>query len=154
MNPEQRSDRRLRVVLDTNVLISGSIRPGGNEYTVIQLGIEGEIQVYLSPFILVEVERVLSTKFQWPTSQVERTLANIQQWAIIVEPAREVTVIERDEDDNHILECCLEAQADYLITGDRRALLPLSQFENTIIVNAAAFLAAFESSLTSEGQEQ
>jgi putative PIN family toxin of toxin-antitoxin system len=115
---------------------------------VIQLGIEGEIQVYLSSFILAEVERVLSIKFQWPRLQVERVLANIQQWAIIVEPTREVTVIERDEDDNHILECCLEAQADYLVTGDRRDLLPLSQFENTAIVNAADFLVAFEAFLT------
>jgi putative PIN family toxin of toxin-antitoxin system len=144
MNLEQRSGRRLRVVCDTNVLISGLIRPGGNEDAVIQLAIEGEIQVYLSPFILAEVERVLSTKFQWARPQVDRVLENIQQWAIIVEPTREVSAVETDEDDNHILACCLEIQADYLVTGDRRDLLPLRQVENTAIVNAADFLIEFQ----------
>ena len=140
MNPVQSSARKLRVVFDTNVILSGLIRPGGNEDAVIQLGIEGEIQVYLSPFILAEVERVLVTKFQWPRPQVQRALANLQQWAILVEPTQAVTAVQTDPDDNHILECCLAVQANYLVIGDRRDLLPLGSFQDTRIINAAAFL--------------
>lgn len=140
MNPVPSSARPLRVVFDTNVILSGLIRPGGNEDAVIQLGIEGEIQVYVSPFILAEVERVLNIKFRWPTLRIERVLANIRLWANLVEPTQAVTVVRTDPDDNYILECCLEAQANYLVTGDRRDLLPLGSFQNTRIINAAAFL--------------
>jgi putative PIN family toxin of toxin-antitoxin system len=140
MNPVPSSARTLRVVFDTNVILSGLIRPGGNEDAVLQLGIEGEIQVFISPFILAEVERVLGTKFRWPRPLTERVLANIQFWATVVEPTQAVTAVHTDPDDNNILECCLESQADYLVTGDRRDLLPLGSFQNTRIINAAAFL--------------
>jgi predicted nucleic acid-binding protein len=69
-----------------------------------------------------------------------KALALLQEWATVVQPTVEVIAVEGDEDDNRILECCLECNAHYLITGDQRDLLPLQTFQGTRIVNAATFL--------------
>jgi predicted nucleic acid-binding protein len=58
----------------------------------------------------------------------------------MLHPNINVAVVERNDKDNRVLEYCLESQADYLITGDQRDLLPLSQFHETRIVNARTFL--------------
>ncbi len=54
----------MRVVLDTNVIVSGLNFPG-NERLVLELALRGRFQMYLSPFILEEVEGVLGSKFGW-----------------------------------------------------------------------------------------
>ena len=129
----------LRVVLDTNVIISGLLFDG-NERQTLNLGRNGRIQIYLSPFILSEVDGVLRRKFQHSAGQSAARLAEIRRWARIIEPAQSVSAISRKDADNRILECCLECRADYLVTGDRRDLLPLGSFGGTVICPAAAFL--------------
>jgi putative PIN family toxin of toxin-antitoxin system len=140
MSTEPKSRNAPRVVIDTNVIVSGLNTPRGNEFQILLRGVRGEIQVYLSSFILSEVERVLQTKFGWQPSRVEDAVADIYQWAMVVEPTSRVTVIQRKDSDNRILECCLECEAQYLITGDQRDLLPLQTFQGTRIMNAASFL--------------
>jgi putative PIN family toxin of toxin-antitoxin system len=147
MSTELKPNNTTRVVIDTNVIISG-LNFSGNELQVLELGREGKIEVYLSSFILAEVERILQNKFGWQTSRVEEVVVDILQWVRVVEPTARVTVIQRKDSDNRILECCLECSAHYLITGDQRDLLPLQTFQGTRIMNAATFLqelAALES---------
>lgn len=129
----------LRVALDTNVIISGLLFDG-NERQTLNLGRDGRIQIYLSPFILGEVDGVLQRKFQHSAEQSAARLAEIRRWARIIEPAQSVSAISRKDADNRILECCLECRADYLVTGDRRDRLPLRNFAGTVICTAAAFL--------------
>ena len=59
----------MRVVLDTNIIVSGLNFPG-NERLVLELALRGRFQLCLSPFILDEVAGVLGRKFDW----TERTL--------------------------------------------------------------------------------
>ncbi|MYA04561.1 MAG: hypothetical protein F4Y37_08125 [Caldilineaceae bacterium SB0664_bin_22] len=59
-----------------------------------------------------------------------------------LKPRRHLDVIKPDHADNRILECGLEASADYLVTGDRRHLLPLKKYRGTRIVNTPQFLSA------------
>jgi putative PIN family toxin of toxin-antitoxin system len=119
MSTELKPNNTSRVVIDTNVIISG-LNFSGNELQVLELGREGKIEVYLSSFILAEVERILQNKFGWQTSRVEEVVVDILQWVRVVEPTARVTVIQRKDSDNRILEC----SAHYLITGDQRDLLP------------------------------
>jgi predicted nucleic acid-binding protein len=79
----------------------------------------------------------------WQPSRAEEAVADIRQWVRVVEPRARVTVIQRKDSDNRILECCLECNAHYLVTGDQRDLLPLQTFQGTRIVNAATFLREF-----------
>ena len=142
MSTGQREDRKLRIVYDTNVIISGLFFHG-NEETVLNFGKDGRIDVYVSQYILDELAGVIARKFYHRLSEAEDNLALLLESTIIVEPVQDVSVVQTDPDENHILECCLEANADYLITCDAGDLLPLGSFRNTRIVSAAEFIRIF-----------
>ena len=61
--------------------------------------------------------------------------------AIIVQPKRKISVIKTIEADNRILECAIEANADYIVTGDHKHLQPLKEFQGITILSPAQFLA-------------
>ena len=130
----------MRVVLDTNVIVSGLNFPG-NERLVLELALRGRFELYLSTFILEEAAGVLGRKFGWDeerSSQVLRALGNA---GTVIYPSRLPEVIEGCHADNRILECAVEASADYLVTGDRRHLLPLQEHQGAKILNAPRFLS-------------
>ena len=129
----------MRVVLDTNVIISALNFPG-NERLVLECAREGRFELILSPFILQEVAGVLVRKFGWSHERCAQALDMLQGLATIIEPSRFVSAIEHDHADNRILECALEASAEYLVSGDRRQLLPLEEYEGVTILRAPWFL--------------
>ena len=130
----------MRVVLDTNVVVSGLNFPG-NERLVLELALRGRFEFYLSPFILEEVAGVLGRKFGWDEDRVSEARRTLEKAATVIEPRRLPDVIEANEADNRILECAVEVAADYLITGDRRHLLPLGGHRGVKILNAPRFLS-------------
>ena len=130
----------MRVVLDTNVIVSGLNFPG-NERLVLELALRGRFELCLSPFILKEVAGVLGRKFDWTEERSSQALRALGDAATVVEPRRLPEVVEGGHADNRILECAVEASADYLVTGDRRHLLPLQEHEGVRILNAPRFLS-------------
>lgn len=137
-----RTSHRIKAVTDTNILVSG-LMYSGNERKVLDLGVLGIIEIYLSQHIISELAGVLSRKFHVSEVDLAQGVAHIRRWARIVEPTVSVSLVYRNPADDRILECCLEANADYLITGDRRDLLPLGSFRGTSIVTALEFLNRF-----------
>ena len=133
----------MRVVLDTNVIVSGMNFPG-NERLVLELALRGRFELYLSCFILEELTGVLGRKFGWDEDRVTEARRTLEKAAIVIEPQRLPDVIDANEADNRILECAMEASADYLVTGDRRHLLPLEEHRGTKILNAPRFLSVLE----------
>ena len=131
----------MRVVLDTNVIISALNFPG-NEPMVLELALRGRFEFYLSLFILEEVAGVLTRKFGWDEQRTAQALNVLGNSAIVVEPPRLTEVIEGGHADNRVLECAVAAVADYLVTGDRRHLMPIGEHQETMIVNAPRFLSA------------
>ena len=131
----------MRVVLDTNVIISALNFPG-NERMVLELALRGRFELFLSWFILGEVSGVLTRKFGWGQEQAVRAITTLQNAATVIEPPRLEEVIEGGHADNRVLECAVAANADYLVTGDRRHLLPIGEHRGTTIVNAPRFLSA------------
>lgn len=129
----------MRAVLDTNFIVSG-LNSSGNERIVLGFGRRGRFEWYLSPFILQETAGVLQRKFGWEGESLGRVLAALRNGATLLDPDRIPPVIEGNEADNRILACAVEASADYLVTGDRRHLLPLGRIEGVRIVNAPVFL--------------
>ena len=130
----------MRVVLDTNVIVSGLNFPG-NERLVLELALRGRFQLCLSPFILEEVAGVLGRKFDWAEERSAQAVRALGDAATIVEPRRVPEAIEGGHPDNRILECVVEVSADYLVTGDRRHLLPLEEHQGARILNAPRFLS-------------
>ena len=133
----------MRVVLDTNVIVSGLNFPG-NERLVLELALRGRFELYLSPFILEEVAGVLGRKFGWAEGHSVQALTTLSNASTVIDPQRLPEVIEGDHADNRILECAVEAFTDYLVTGDRRHLLPLGEHQGARILNAPRFLSALE----------
>ena len=133
----------MRVVLDTNVIVSALNFPG-NERMVLDLALRGRFELFLSWFILGEVSGVLTRKFGWDQERTMRAMGALQNAAAIVEPPRLEEVIEGDHPDNRVLECVAAAKADYLVTGDRRHLLPIGEYQGARIVNAPRFLSMLD----------
>ena len=133
----------MRVVLDTNVIVSGLNFPG-NERLALELALRGRFELYLSPFILEEVEGVLGSKFSWEHGRLSQAITVLEEAAIVVEPPHLPEVIGGNHADNRILECVAAVSADYLVTGDRRHLIPLAEHRGAKILNAPLFLTALE----------
>ena len=133
----------MRVVLDTNVIVSGLNFPG-NERLVLELALRGRFELYLSTFILEEAAGVLTRKFDWDEERSSQALRALGNASTVIYPRRLPEVIEGGHADNRILECAVEAAADYLVTGDRRHLLPLEEYVGVRILNAPRFLSELE----------
>ncbi|NWF94151.1 MAG: putative toxin-antitoxin system toxin component, PIN family [Syntrophaceae bacterium] len=129
----------LRVVLDTNILIS-AILFGGKPRQVLEKAIRGEIQLCISEPILDELRGVLGrAKFDYPLEAIQVILAELLAISDFVNPSKRIPLVFEDPEDNRILECAVEAGANYIITGDIH-LLKLGRYENIRIRNAGGFL--------------
>jgi predicted nucleic acid-binding protein len=105
---------------------------------------EGVVELHASPFILGEVGRVLRDKFGWEEERAGRSVAKVGRvTGNIHEPPESVAVIEDNPTDNRILECTLAADAEFVVTGDKKHLLPLGSFRGVLIVGVADSLASF-----------
>ena len=131
----------MRVVLDTNVIVSGLNFPG-NERMVLELALRGRFELFLSWFILGEVFGMLARKFGWDGERAAQVLQGIGNAATIIDPPRLPELIAGGHAGNRILECAVAAGADYLITGDRRRLLPIGEHQGTRIINTPRLLSA------------
>ena len=123
----------LRVVLDTNIYISAILFAGKPE-DIIKLVREGIVEVLISEAIILEIAEVLRRKFGWESWQISRVIDDIRETATLTIPQQIISLLE-DDDDNRVLECAVEGGADYIITGDKRHLLPLKEYEGIRIVS-------------------
>ncbi len=133
----------MKVVLDTNVIVSGFTHTG-NESLVLDMARDSLLEAYVSPGILDEAVGVLPRKFGWSPQRVGETIAELLRYATIVDPEPSADAVPGGHADNRILDCAAAAGADFLITGDRRHLLPLGEYRGTRILNAAEFLEALQ----------
>lgn len=131
----------MRVVLDTNILFSALISPHGPPEAIYRAWRLARFQLVTSIRQLDEIRRASRySKFQ-AILQPARVgvMANNMQRAIVLETLPD-TFETADPDDAFLLAMAAEGQADYLVTGDRRAgLLQRGHLERTRIVTAAVF---------------
>jgi putative PIN family toxin of toxin-antitoxin system len=132
-----------RVVFDTNVYISILAFPEKPLGSLLNLAVVQAIDLFVCPFILEEFRRVVESKFHFNEEQIDFFQERILEAAKLVHPSERVAVIKRHEEDNRILECAVAAAADYLVSGDRRHIVPLKRFRGTTIVQPAEFLLLF-----------
>lgn len=128
----------MRVVFDTNIYISAFAIPGGKAEEAYRLALYGYFFLLSSITILAETTRLLQTKFDWSFTHTERLVTHLSQVAELLSTQPHVHVLA-DEADNRILECGVQGDAEYLVTGDR-ALLDLREYEGLKIISLADFL--------------
>jgi putative PIN family toxin of toxin-antitoxin system len=110
----------LRLVIETNVVISAALKPEGLQRTTLLLAITRPARLYVSRPILEEYADVLSRPELKIRKGLRRQLLQlIRNRSNLVVPSRRVEV-SSDPDDNRFLECADAARADYLVTGNLR----------------------------------
>jgi len=110
----------LRLVIDTNILVSATLKPDGLQRTVLALAMTRPARLYVTKAILAEYREVLARpEFKIRIGLRQQLLQLIKNHAQVVDPAGGLHVA-KDPDDNKFLECADAARADYLITGNQR----------------------------------
>ncbi len=128
----------LRVVIDTNVVVSAIVWGGKPRELVLKL-LE-QHTVILSPQMLAELNDVISRdKFGVKTFQVKRFLTDLTNKSKIVNSVGLFKIIVEDPDDNNILNAAYSGKADYIVTGDKH-LLALEKFKRTKIITVNKML--------------
>ena len=129
----------IRVVLDTNIVVSANLRAGGLPEAVFNLAVDGVIQLCVSEPVLAEYEEVLSrARLAIPPEKVATALARIREKGSLVVPvAVDAAACPDDPDDLIFLECAEASAADYLVTGNRKHYP--DQWKKTRIVTVREF---------------
>jgi putative PIN family toxin of toxin-antitoxin system len=139
MTPSSGRERGLKVVFDTNILVSAWLWEG-NESKLIESVEEGIIHGYSSEQLIEGLCRTLRYP-RFDLSQDE--VASIRSYYLllfkIVRPKQTISIILEDPEDNRVLECALEAEADYVVSGDHH-LLSFGEFRGMKIVKAVELL--------------
>ncbi len=130
----------MRLVLDTNIVISGLIW-GGIPRQLLDLGRDGQVSLFTSSLLLDELADVLRRdKFAALLASQQITPAFLMQryglLAKLVKPEPIERTVPHDADDDAVLATALAAQADVIATGDTD-LLPLHPWRGIRILNAA-----------------
>src|SRR5258705_13191594 len=109
----------IRVVIDTNVLVSALLHPEGPPAAVWMLALSGRVQPCVSEAVLAEYEDVIRRPhFRRDAGVIEGTLQAIRKVARHVKPATHADACS-DPDHDIFIECAEAARADYLVTGNQ-----------------------------------
>lgn len=110
----------LRLVVDTNIVVSAALKPHGLQRTVLLLAVTKPARLYVTEPITAEYREVLGRpKMKIRKGLQHQLLALIRSHSYTVKPSRQLQVTP-DPEDNKFLECADAARADYLVTGNQR----------------------------------
>ena len=137
----------IRIVFDTNQLVSAILTPQGSSAAILKLVFEDALSLIISPNILRETRRVLHypkllklmKRNRISFREVDKFLQILSKVAFITPGKINVEAIKDDPSDNMILSCAVEGKADFIVSGDHH-LLDLKVFQNVRIVDPATFL--------------
>lgn len=128
----------MKVVFDTNVLVSALVFPGGSADSALRRIIEEQDRLLISKPILDELLGILARKFSRDPEELAHVAVFLSELAVLVKPRRKLAVLA-DEPDNRVLECAVTGGADAIITGDK-AFLSLGSFRDVKILSLRAYL--------------
>jgi putative PIN family toxin of toxin-antitoxin system len=111
----------VRIVFDTNIYVSAFAFPGGRAEEAFFRALKGQITLCASTAILAELARILQEKFSWEPEPIAEILKYIGLVARVEKIPHRLSLLA-DAPDNRILECAEEAEAAFIVTGDRHLL--------------------------------
>ena len=129
----------LRLVVDTNVVISAALKPDGLQRATLLLALTKPARLYVSPATLAEYRMVIARReLDVPNGIRMKLLQLIKNRSYVVNPGYRLEVCN-DPDDDRFLEVADRAGADYLITGNQRHFPAF--WKKTKIITSREFLA-------------
>ncbi len=132
----------MRVVVDTNVLISALLKADGSPAKIVSLWRSGELELVVSEEVVSEVSRVLGyqrIRTRVSAEEAERFLDLLRTAALAVTAYENVTVVKDDPDDDKFLAIAIVSGAEYIISGDTH-LLSIGNYQGIEILTPADFL--------------
>lgn len=137
----------IRIVVDTNVLVSSILSPHGKPAVILRLFLEGRFTLVVSNDILDEAQRVftypklakLMKKRGVSPRNIDDFLGKLSRAAIIRPGKLSIEEIQDDPDDNMVLACAVEGEADVILSGDHH-LTDLKAYRGITILDPATFL--------------
>ena len=140
-----RGRRAPRAVLDTNILARGLLRPAGSSTALLQAAEDASFRLVVSPSILRELRTVffkphVRQRYPLTLEQIAGYMASLQVIAEVVDGRVQVYGASKDPDDNHVLACAMEGAVDFVVSDDRKHILPLGEYRGIPIVSMPAFL--------------
>jgi putative PIN family toxin of toxin-antitoxin system len=133
---------QLSACIDSNVYIS-AIAFGGKPLKVLERALNREFLLVTGDNILAEVRRNLLGKLDLEKERVELFLSDISTVSSVFVPSGSLNTTS-NEGDNLVLEVALMGGADVLVTGDKKHLLPLGEFQGIVIEPPSAFLSRLD----------
>ena len=139
----------MKVVLDANVLVSAALSGSGSPGRIVTMWNEAAFELLTSITLLHELEVVfgrqrLLRQLGWSAQEGQDFVEALRSAGTIVNPDIELEVVQRDPDDNRVLEAAVAGEADYIVSGDRD-LLDLGEYGGIRILRPAEFVALLES---------
>ena len=131
----------MRIVVDTNLLVSGVISAAGLPRQLLNAAMGNAFELCTSEVLLAELLDVLGReKFAARLAQASWTpqglVDDLRKIALVVSPTAVARVIANDPDDDHVLSAAFAGGADLIASGDKRHVLPLGSYEGIPIVTA------------------
>lgn len=134
----------MKVVLDTNVVVSGLLQPEGNPARVLTLALAGAVQVCYDERVLGEYAEVLArSRFRFDPVRIREVLAKLEADGLAVDAKEERDLGLPDPDDEPFLGVALAGQVDYLVTGNRSDY-PVERRRGCAVVSPAEFMEAWQ----------
>ncbi|MGC9452215.1 MAG: putative toxin-antitoxin system toxin component, PIN family [Oceanipulchritudo sp.] len=130
----------MRVVLDTNVVVSACFGRGV-PFDCLTAWAKGRYHAVISPPLLAEYEEVYEElHLRCADRKAVDWVTALGECAELVFPVERIAGATADPFDDMVLECAVAAEADFLVSGDKRHLLPLGHFREIPILPPAEFL--------------
>ena len=128
----------MKVVFDTNILVSALVFPGGRGEAALQRIVEEKDQLLLSKPILDELLGILGRKFARDAEALSHAAVFLTELSLSVKPRQRLHVV-KDDPDNRILECAIAGDAATIVTGDK-ALLALREYKGVRVITLRDYL--------------
>lgn len=136
----------IRAVLDANVFVSAVLNPRGIPAKVLDAWRAEQFHLILSEAILEEIARVLlypkiARRHRWPEARIQAFVEELAHLALVTPGLLKLTLIPEDPADTRYLECAVEGEAEYLVSGDQH-LLRVGEYLGTRILTPKEFFSS------------
>ena len=134
----------IKVVLDTNILVSGLISPKGAPAKLIELWQKRKYILVVSKETINELKKVLTypriaKNYHLNQAIINEYIKGLLIFAEVCRPTKKISLIKDDPDDNKFIEAAIAGKADFIISGDQH-LLSLGKYQGIKIITPANFL--------------